>query len=105
MFAQACISRKSKFKIIRNATKKKYTIVFVGPVLKEGRLKSINIPSYSSAHGEFENLCFASVAPMVCMSRVFVYNEVNVNKIVIVSTAHVGQTFSAGHCKVLIINK
>ena len=41
---------------------KKNTQVFVGPVLEEGRLKSIKtiIPSYFPGHGEFENLCFCS---------------------------------------------
>ena len=48
------------------------------------QLKLLYIPSYSPAHGEFENLCFVSVASMVCMSRAFVYDAVNVNKIVIV---------------------
>ena len=42
-------------------------------------------PSYSPTHGEFKNLCFISVAPMVCMSRAFVYDAVDVNKIVAIS--------------------
>ena len=67
---------------------RKNTQVFIGPVLEEGRLKSIKtiIPSYSPAHGEFENLCFVFVASMVWVSRAFVYDVVNVNKIVIVSS-------------------
>ena len=62
--------------------------VFIGPVLEEGRLKSIKnyISSYSPAHGEFKNLCFVSVAPMVCVSRAFVYDVVNANKIVVISS-------------------
>ena len=35
------------------------------------------IASYSPAHGEFENLCFGYVAPIVCMSHAFVYDAVN----------------------------
>ena len=37
-------------------------------------------------HGEFKNLCLISVALMVCMSRVFVYDTVDVNKIVVISS-------------------
>ena len=44
------------------------------------------VPSYSPTHGEFENLDFISVAPMVCVSHTFVYNVVDVNKIVRVSS-------------------
>ena len=44
-------------------------------------------PSYSPTHGEFENLCFNSVASTVCMSHEFVYGAVkNVNKIVAISS-------------------
>ena len=50
--------------------------VYIGQVFEEGRHKLIKtiyyIPSYSSAHGEFENLCFVSVPSMVCVSRAFV---------------------------------
>ena len=42
--------------------------------------------SYLPTHGEFDNLCFISIAPMVCMSCAFVYNAVDVNKIVAVSS-------------------
>ena len=38
----------------------------------------------SLTHGEFENLCFVSVSPMVCMSCVFVYDAVNINKIIVI---------------------
>ena len=43
-----------------------------------------HILSYSPVHGEFEHLCFISIAPMVCVSHAFVYDAVNVNKIVII---------------------
>ena len=36
---------------------------------------------YLPGYGEFENLCFISVAWTVSVSRVFVYNAVEVNKI------------------------
>jgi len=39
---------------------------------------------YSPAHGEFENLCFDSVAPMVCVLRAFVYSVVDVNMVVVI---------------------
>ena len=39
------------------------------------------IPSYSPGHADFENPCFVSVVLSVSMSRVFVYNAVDVNKI------------------------
>ena len=45
-----------------------------------------HIPSYLLAHEKFENLCFISVASMVCMSQAFVYDAVNVNKVVIISS-------------------
>ena len=57
---------------------------FIRPVLKEGRLKSIL--SYLHAHEEFENFCFVSAAPTVCVLRAFVYDAVNLNKIVIISS-------------------
>ena len=38
------------------------------------------------AHGEIDDLCFVSVAQMVCISCAFVYDAVNVNKIVIISS-------------------
>ena len=53
--------------------------VLIKPLLRKGSLKPT---SYSPTHGEFENLCFVFVAPMVCMSRTFVYDVVDVNKIV-----------------------
>ena len=43
-------------------------------------------PSYSPTHGEFENLSVISVAPMICVSRVFVYEPVDVNKIITISS-------------------
>ena len=39
------------------------------------------MPSYSPGYGEFENLYFVSVAWTVSVSRAFVYNAVDVNKI------------------------
>ena len=59
--------------------------VCIGPVLEEGRLKSIKT-IYHLIRLEFENLCFVFVASTVWVSRVFVYNAVNINKIVIVSS-------------------
>ena len=44
------------------------------------------MPTYSPAHGEFDTLCYVSVASTVWVSRAFVYDAVNVNKIVIVSS-------------------
>ena len=63
-------------------------VVFIGPLLGEGRLKLIETIHHliHLAHGEFENLCFISVVPTVCLSRAFVYNVVNVNEIVIISS-------------------
>ena len=58
--------------------------MFIKPFLSEARLETIKtIPTYLPAHGESENLCVVSVAPTVCVSRVFVYNAVDVNKIVV----------------------
>ena len=51
-------------------------------LLRKGNFKSIK-PSYSPTHGEFENLCFVSEAPI---ARVFVYNAVDVNKIIAISS-------------------
>ena len=42
--------------------------------------------TYLPTHGEFKNLCFISVAPMVCVLRAFVYDAVDLNKIVAVSS-------------------
>jgi len=36
---------------------------------------------YLPGHKEFENLCFVYVAWMVSVSRAFVYNAVDINKI------------------------
>ena len=41
------------------------------------------MPSYSPSIGEFENRSSVSLAPTVCVSRAFVYDEVNVKKFVI----------------------
>jgi len=50
-------------------------------------LKSIKtIQSCSPVNGEFENLGFVPVTPVVCMICAFVYNAVNVNKIVVISS-------------------
>ena len=38
---------------------------------------------------EFENLCFISVAPLVCVSRVFVYDAVDVDVNVIVAVSSI----------------
>ena len=63
--------------------------VLIKPLLKKGSVKLIKPiyhPSYSSTHGKFKNLCFISVAPMVYVSRAFVYNVVDVKKIVAISS-------------------
>ena len=39
-----------------------------------------------ATHGEFKNLYFISIAPMVCMSCAFVYDAVDINKIVVISS-------------------
>ena len=51
------------------------------------QINSNYIPSYSPTHGEFVNLCYVSVAPTVCVLHAFIYNAVNVNKIIIISSA------------------
>ena len=61
--------------------------VFIGPVLKEGRLKSIKtIYHLIRLLMESLKICLVSVPPMVCMSHAFVYDTVNVNKIVVISS-------------------
>ena len=62
--------------------------VFIGPVLKEGRLKLFKTIYHLIRLfiDSSKNLCFASLAPTVCVSRAFVYDTINVNKIVIVSS-------------------
>ena len=72
-----CIE-KSKFKIICKITHQ----VFIGQRSKT----QIDMLSYSPAHGEFKNFCFVFVVSTVWVSRTFVYDVVNVNKIVIVSS-------------------
>ena len=54
--------------------------VLIEPLLRQRSLKSIT-PSYLPTHGKFENLCLVSVAPMVCVSHMFVYDAVDINKI------------------------
>ena len=39
-----------------------------------------------TVRGEFVNLCFVSLAPKGCVSRVFLYDVININKIVTVSS-------------------
>ena len=62
--------------------------VLIDPLLRKEVLNRLNpyIPSYLPTHGEFKNLCFVSVAPMVCMSHAFFYDAVDVNKIVAISS-------------------
>ena len=59
----------------------KYLQGLMGPAISKGSFKS-NKPCYSPGYGEFENLCFVSVAWTVNVSRTFVYNAVDVNKII-----------------------
>ena len=49
-------------------------------------LGPLDTPSYSPTHGEFGNLCFISVAPMVHVSSEFVYKAVYVNKTIAISS-------------------
>ena len=63
---------------IMHATKKN-TQVLLGQYLEN---EENCIPSYSPVHGELEDLCFVCVAPTVCVSHAFVYNVVNISKIV-----------------------
>ena len=56
--------------------------VIIEPLLRKGNVKSIK-PSYSPTHGEFENLYFISVAPI---ALAFVYDAVDVNKIIAISS-------------------
>ena len=58
--------------------------VFIGPVLEEGRLKSIKTIHHLICLLIWSS--FISVAPLVCVSRAFVYEVVDVNKIIAVSS-------------------
>ena len=59
----------------------------IKPLLKKGSLKLVK-PIHHLIHllWGVRNHCFISVAPMVCMSCVFVYDAVDVNKIVAISS-------------------
>jgi len=61
-----------------NATGK-YSQGLMGPAISEGsfKLEKIYIPSYSPGYGEFK-ICFIFV---VSVSRAFVYNAIDVNKL------------------------
>ena len=48
---------------------------------KEASNQQNYIPSYSPGYGEFKKVCFVSIAWMVSVSPVFVYNAVDVNKL------------------------
>ena len=61
--------------------------VFIGPVLEEGRPKSIKIIHHLICLLMVSSKIFVFVASTVWVSRVFVYNAVNVNKIVIISSS------------------
>ena len=67
---------------------KKTTQVFIRPVLEEGRLKSIKTIYYLIRlfMESLKIFVFVSLAPTVCVSRAFVYDVVNVNKIVMISS-------------------
>ena len=66
-----------------------FTQVLIKPLLRKGSvIKSIK-PMYHLIcllMGSLKIFCFISVAPIVCVSRVFVYDAVDVNKIVAVSS-------------------
>ena len=64
------------FFLNRKITKKKICKFLLGE-----RKDSDQLKLYLPAHREFENLGFVSVAPMVCMSCVFVYDVININVI------------------------
>ena len=51
----------------------------MGPAFSKRSFKSI--PSYLPGYGEFENLCFVSMAWIMSVSHAFVYNAVDINKI------------------------
>ena len=59
--------------------------VLIEPLLREASIRSIKpmsyAPSYSPAHGELKYFCFVPVAPKVCASRVFIYDVVDINKL------------------------
>jgi len=83
------LKKKTKFSEITNA-KGKYSQELMGPGISQGSFKSTKttyIPSYSPGHGQFENSCFVAVAYTVSVSCAFVYNAVDVNKIITVSLA------------------
>ena len=66
---------------------KKIMQVFIRPVLEEGRFKSIKTIYYLiRLFMESLKICFVSLDPTVCVSRAFVYDAVNINKIVIISS-------------------
>jgi len=52
----------------------------MGPAIGKGSFKSNYIQSYSTGHGEYENVCFVCVVQMVSVLPAFVYNAVEVNK-------------------------
>ena len=68
-----------------HATRKKYASLYrAGTQRRKTQIDYNYTSSYSPTHGEFENLCFIFVAPMVCVLRTFVYNVVDLNIIVVV---------------------
>jgi len=77
-----CILKKTKFKnCLWNYAS--YWKMFTRASNQQRKLQ-INknyVPSYSSSYGEFKNLCLVTVAWTVSVSRAFVYNAVDVNKI------------------------
>jgi len=60
--------------------RKIYLQRLIGPAISKGSFKStkLYILSYSPGYGELENLCFVSIAWTVSVSRVFVYNAVDI---------------------------
>ena len=63
-------------------------LVLIKPLLREGRLKSIKPIHHLICllMDKFKNLCLISVAPMICVSHAFVYDAVDINEIIAVSS-------------------
>ena len=70
--------------------------ILMGPAIGKGNFKPTK--TILPGHGEFENLCFDSIPQKVRVSRAFLYNAVDINKIITVLLAKLlsymnGQSF------------
>ena len=71
---------------LRMCYKERFTQVLIEPLLREGRLKSIKpIHSLFTYSWEVHKSLFNFCTSMICVSHVFVYDAVDINKIVAVS--------------------